>query len=176
MNLVRWLSQQPQPVSIRCITAEGERAIRIDRKAKRPWGEASRAIETIQARRVEALDGQGHILRVSEIEATRSNEEAATVPTSQLQSDLQVLSQLLGRAYEHSTQVAFAQLCEVVRIAFARLDGLERAWVRSLNQQAASVEPSEAAGDDGTLSAMLQAFMQGQVARAQNESADKKVP
>jgi hypothetical protein len=172
MNLVRWLSQQPQPETIRCVTAEGERAIRVDRKAKRPWGEASRAIETLNATRVEALDSKGNILRVSELAVARAVEDSQ--PTSQLQSDLQVMSQLLARAYEHSTQVAFAQLCEVVRIAFARLDGLERAWVRTLNQQATASETEAPAEGDSTLQMMLQAFMQGQMQAAQSPPDPKK--
>jgi hypothetical protein len=175
MNLVRWLSQQPQPATVRCITAEGDRAIRIDKKAKRPWGEASRAIETLQATRIEALDGQGNILRVFELEVSSSAEDATLRPTSQLQSDLQVVSQLLGRAYEHSTQVAFAHLCEVVRIAFGRLEGVERAWVRTLNQLASSSEQGPATGEDSMgVETLLQAFMQGQLQGAKDSGGQKK--
>jgi hypothetical protein len=194
MNVARWLSQQPQPVTIRCATPDGERTIQINAKAKRRWGEAARAIDTFEATRIEALDGQGTVLRVCDIELPTHEEERPPVPSSQLQSDVVVimnhLATHLAHAYEHSTQVAFSHLCEVVNIAFARLDGLERAWTRMLNLQMKTAQGPEEQAEAGevNLNALLQhfgaSFLQGKLAgpqgtptaataRADDQTSDK---
>jgi hypothetical protein len=174
-NLRVWLARY-KPTTLRVATPGGEREISCAGK----WSESAKTALAMQATKLEALDSKGKVIAYAELEAIEDEEMAtrapAVVPTTALQSDLLVVSQLLANAYRHSTDVAFTQMCEIMRIAFQRLDKVEtvlqRTTLARLNQRVSSGRKDEDEESDGiNLETILGTIIQGKIAASVGHQA-----
>jgi hypothetical protein len=187
-SLSNWLRGRPgslPPASVRCTTPEGVRTVVIDTSTKGPFARAVRVIVSMHAGRIEALDKDGNVLRVTEVEypeETEGEEEPeeepaqVIVPNSEKESQLVLVASLLKDAYTTGAQQsntfandAFQKLCAITETAFKRLDSLERLVTRTF-QQAAKATRDEDEPED-PLTKMVGAIMQGRAAAEQAKQA-----
>lgn len=174
-NLRGWLLQQPRPVLLR-VTTDGESQ---EVKPQRSYRRTADSLDALNPDLIEALDTDGKILRacnLREPEATRSD---AKVP-SELAGDpeaamLTHFANLIARAYEHSTEVAFSRMVEVFERMNDRADGIEsrlertesdyrKAMRRQIDEQLDRAEEAAATAGESEPSAaeqMAQAFLGG---------------
>lgn len=182
MNTARirgFLLQLPKPARIRVSAGDGEPQ---EIKPARSFSRTAESIEALGVELVECLDKDGTVLRalrLSEGESRRS--DAAEVPKG-IEADPHALmlshfANLLHRAYEHSTEIAFTRLVELAerlsahtesieaRLAHAesslrreQSDRLEEAYERARE----AVEKG-AEGDNPLMQQMLGAFVQAKM-------------
>lgn len=135
MNVARirgFLLQLPKPATVR-ITGEGEPQ---ELKPGKSYVKLAETIAALAPDLVECLDSQGKVLRATRLdsyEARRS--DAAEVPTV-LATDPQAatlthFANLLHRAYEHSTEIAFTRMVDLVERMGDRSDSIEQRLERS---------------------------------------------
>jgi hypothetical protein len=187
MNLARlrgFLLQLPKPAKIRVTCGDGEPQ---EIKPGRSYARTAESIAALGVDLVECLDSEGVVLRalrLSDSDAHRS--DAAPVPTG-IEADPQALmlthfANLLHRAYEHSTEVAFTRLVELAeRLSShtesieARLAQTEAALRRAqtdqiddaLERAQAAIEAGGGAGAGGDLmQQMAGAWLQGKMQQA----------
>ena len=130
MNLSRirgFLLQLPKPHKIRVSAGDAEPQ---EIKPARSYARTAESIEALGVDLVECLDKDGVVLRalrLSEPEGHRS--DAADIPKG-IEIDPQALmlthfANLLHRAYEHSTEIAFTRLVELAERLSAHSESIE---------------------------------------------------
>ena len=135
MNVQRirnFLLLVPKPASVR-ITGDGEPEVL---KPGRSYAKTAETISALGPDLIECLDADGKIiraLRTDTAEAQRS--EAASIPQG-LAADPHALmlthfANLLHRAYEHSTEIAFQRLVELTERMGDRSEAIERRLERT---------------------------------------------
>jgi hypothetical protein len=175
-----FLLKHPKPKSVRVTTVEGSTEV-LD--PGNSWARCAETVHALGVRLVECLDGNGNIIRAKNFDgedAARS--EAAPIPTA-IANDpnaamMMMFANLLHRAYEHSTEVAFQKLVEMFEHMTSRTEAIENRLARAevsrerlRDQQIeqaferaaeiaerASATPEE---KEDLLSQMLRAFMGG---------------
>lgn len=185
-----WLLQLPRPHKVR-VSGDGEPQI------LKPGKSAAKLAESIAAlgvELIEALDAEDNILRALRLdtEETRRS-DAAPIPEA-LERDPQALllthfANLLHRAYEHSTEVAFTRLVELVEKMGDRSDSIEarlerteaanrqlmRDQVDDAFERAEEVAARAASGDGGGLGEqLLGSFLGGKMHGAAAGAAGPK--
>jgi len=121
-----FLLQVPKPSAVR-VTGEGEPQII---KPGKSYAKCAESILALGVDLVEALDSEGNVLRATRLgaqDAQRS--DAAPVPEA-LREDPQALmmthfANLIHRAYEHSSEVAFSKLVDLVEKLGDRSEAIE---------------------------------------------------
>jgi hypothetical protein len=179
-----WLLQIPKPLLIR-VTVEGERT--EIKPGKQSYARLAETIVALGPELVECLGGDGDVLRakrMTDVESQRS--DAAALPAV-LQMDpnaamLTHFANLIHRAYEHSTEIAFVKLAEITDKMGDRADAIERrlerteatnrkllqdqvddAFDRAQDQADRAVAEAEASGGSGALEGqLLNSFLGGQ--------------
>jgi hypothetical protein len=138
-----WLLQRPKPSMLRLTTGDGEPQ---ELRPAKSFAKTAETIEALNPELIEALDDKGRLIRATSLREPESDTTPAVVPTS-LSEDpetarLTHFANLIARAYEHSTDVAFQKLVDVVeRIGDRseaieqRLERAEAAWRREVNRQ-----------------------------------------
>ncbi len=177
-----FLLQQPKPAKVR-LTNDG---VSEDIAVGRSFVKLAETICAKGGDLIEALNASGDLIRamrMDEEEIRRS--DAAEIPKG-IEADPQALmlthfANLLHRAYEHSTEIAFVKFVELVDKMNDRSESIEQrleraeAQNRRLMQEAAdeAIERAEeraqaegAAGTGGFAESILQSYMQGAVARS----------
>lgn len=175
-----FLLQQPKPTLVR-VSNDGEPQ---DIKPGKSYAKCAETISALRPELVECIGADGKILRAMRMdspEATRS--DAATIPAG-LQADPNALmlthfANLLHRAYEHSTEIAFTKMVEFVERMGDRSESIEQRLERSeaanrrlVNDQiddaferaaevAEAAKTADASGD--LLQQMTGAFLSGQM-------------
>lgn len=133
-NRIRgFLLQQPKPVVVRVSTADGEPQ---ELKPGKSFARCAESIEALHVDLIECIDKDGNLIRAIRTdspEAQRS--EAAEIPAG-ISSDPHALmlthfSNLIHRAYAHSTEVAFSRMVELVERMGDRSDAIERRLERA---------------------------------------------
>lgn len=138
-----FLLQAPKPHAVRVHGGDGGEPETI--KVGRSYAKLAETIEALEPERVEALDKDGSILRAmrpGSVEAQRST--AAELPEV-LKQDPQAamfthFANLLHRAYEHSTEIAFTKMVEVFDKMNDRSDNIERRLERSESERRSLVQ------------------------------------
>jgi hypothetical protein len=184
-NIRNFLLQSPKPAAIRCTSSDREP--HHIKPGGRSWAKIAETIAALGHELLECLDAEGNVLRATRPEQDLQRSDAAEVPEG-LKNDanallLTHLANLIHRAYEHSTQIAFEKLVDVTDRMNARSESIERrleraeANNRELAQQQIddqrdrvdemleriAADAQERGGDpkEAMLGAMLQAFMSG---------------
>lgn len=185
MNVARirnFLLKQPKPAELR-LTINGEHETV---KPGKSWAKTAETVAALGPELIECLDASGGIIRATRTdtpEAQRS--EAAELPavlaTDPHAAMLSLFANLLHRAYEHSTETAFARMVELVERMGDRADSiearLERSEANNRRLQSEQIEDAYAhaaelaqrAGENGEngdfLQNMAAAFLSGQQMR-----------
>jgi hypothetical protein len=178
-----WLLQNPKPAKVRLTDAEGE--IKELDCQKRPMVRVAESIAAINPELVECLSVTGELLR-----ALRPNVEADAVTSAppipaQLSSDphsllLSHFAALIHRAYEHSTELAFNKLIELVERLDARSDAIERRLERAESayrrEQSERIDDlweraEEVAQSGGSKDDILKTLLSSMMAGAQHRQA-----
>jgi hypothetical protein len=175
-----FLIQQPKPHLVRVSSGDGEPQ---EIKPGRSYAKTAESIDALGCELVECIDGDGKLLRalrLGDVENTRS--DAAPIPAG-LAADPHALmlthfANLLHRAYEHSTEIAFAKLVDLVERIGDRAESIEQRLERSeaANRRLAQEQvedaidrAQEAATKDGgtdMLQQMAGAFLSGRAQTA----------
>jgi hypothetical protein len=187
MNATRirnFLIQQPKPASVRVVVDGDPHDIKV---AGRSYQKLADTIAAMDGEQLQCLGADGALLRATRLDdedAQRS--DAAAIPAG-LAADPHALmlthfANLLHRAYEHSTEIAFNKMVD----AFDRINDrsqsieqrLERAeaLARRLRDEQVddaferAAEVAEQAGQDGNesfVNTLANAFVSGQMNRSQ---------
>lgn len=135
-NAIRsFLIQQPPAVTIRLTDANAETT--LIEPGKRSKAKIAESIAAIQPELIECLDRDGNLLRATRTEFTMPARSAQAPPLPpELQRDpeslrLTHLANLVHRAYEHATDVAFAKLVELVERMDQRSQSIEERLERA---------------------------------------------
>lgn len=183
MNVARirgFLLQLPKPHMVR-VTGEGEPQ---DLKPGKSYAKLADTIAALNVDLIECIDAEGKVLRATRMNTAESHRsDAAPIPEA-LAADPQALllthfANLLHRAYEHSTEIAFTRLVEIVDKMGDRADNIEQRLERTegLNRKllqeqvddafdraqevAERAAAAGAEGADGIVQQMAGAFLSG---------------
>jgi hypothetical protein len=182
----RWLMKHPKPVLLRLTKGDTSDDLPIKKGMS-----YSRLGETITAKNpdlLEAFDAEGSLLRAVRPQLDAEPSDAPSVPDT-LKNDPETarithFANLIHRAYEHTTTVAFEKLLELVERMDARSDAIERRlerteanYRRAVNDQLNDAfDRVESLEDDeekpspgGDLRGLVETFLQG-VSQSQGPS------
>lgn len=128
-----FLLQHPKPALVRLKSGDGDVE---ELKPSKSFAKMAETIHALTPDLIECLDSEKHILRamrLGSVEAQRS--DAAELPEG-IKADPNALmlthfANLVHRAYEHSTEVAFAKLTEVMERMNERSDSIEQRLERT---------------------------------------------
>lgn len=131
-SIRNFLIRQPLAHEIR-LTRDGECQM-VARSGK--WTKVAETIRALEPELIELLDGDGAVIRACRPAETQDASESAPEAPAVLAADpnaamLTHFSNLLHRAYEHSTTVAFTKMVELFEHNNARADAIERRLERS---------------------------------------------
>lgn len=131
----KFLLGQPRAEVIRL--SSGPDSVPTEMRATRSksWSKLAESIYAIRPELIELLDKDGAVIRAMRPEEELTRSDAAPIPEA-LASDpetarLTHFSNLIHRAYEHSTEVAFAKLVEIVERIEQRSDAIEQRLERA---------------------------------------------
>ncbi len=132
-NLRSWLLQQPKPAKIRLTDSESE--VKELECRKKPMIRIADSIAAINPDLIEALSESGELLRALRPNVENDPSTAPPIPAA-LSNDPQTallshFANLIHRAYEHSTEVAFVKMIELVERLDQRSDAIERRLERT---------------------------------------------
>jgi len=144
-ELRSWLKREPHPMRIRAVINGDDRVVRIGDSRSR-WRDAENALQGCT--HAEAVDAEGEILRVWDVEGEASSQAKAQRGAEQTQ--LVELARLLNDAADASVQrhgeayrLAYEQQALLVKVLSERLQALEAAWHRLLMSQAENLAPDD---------------------------------
>jgi hypothetical protein len=128
-----FLLQLPKPSLLRVTSRDGEPQ---ELKLSKSFAKTADSVVALDAELVECLDASGAVLRamrISAVDARRS--DAAEIPVG-LQADPNALmlthfANLLHRAYEHSTEIAFVKLVDLTERLNDRSEAIEQRLERA---------------------------------------------
>lgn len=138
-ELRRWLQKQPHPHTVRgWDSADEERSVKLGVHRSK-WKDAEAALAGCA--HLEALDADGNVLRVCDVEGVAPAPEKAKPSNTELVE----MSKLLCAAYKDGAnahkeayQTGFEALAKLVQTMSDRLAGLEKAWHRLIMSLPAS--------------------------------------
>ena len=185
----KFLLKAPHAALVRLTS--GDKSTDIVPKKGQSWSRIGDSIAAVNPDLVELFDGDGNLLRATRPQVDSDPTEAPN-PPAVIASDpetarLTHFANLLHRAYEHTTNVAFTKLLDLVERMDARSDAIEQRlertesnYRRAMNQQLAdafdrvdSLESDEPdPGEASSLQTLVGQFLQGLAAAEK----DKSVP
>lgn len=178
----RWrnhLIQHPRPLMIRCYI--GDDATDIDVPADVNWSRMAETVDSLDPDRIECWSDNGTLIRGMKRPEMRARQGGVAMPAS-LHADphaamVMLFANLLHRAYEHSTQVAFDKVAEIVQYQGSNNEKLTgdltalRQENDELRQQVAEmVAASGGADEGGGVDGIVSAFMNG-MSQAKSEAS-----
>lgn len=127
-----WLLQLPKPHKVR-VTGDGEPQMLTP---GRSYAKLADTIAALSPDLVECLDKDGAVLRATKLESEEARRSDAAPLPDGLKADPQALmlthfANLLHRAYEHSTEIAFSKMVELVDKMNDRSDSIEQRLERT---------------------------------------------
>lgn len=179
MNVARirgFLLQLPKPSLIR-ITGDGEPQ---DIKPGKSYAKTAETIAALAPELIECLDSDGKVLRAQRTDTDESRRSDAAVMPPVIATDphaamLTHFANLLHRAYEHSTEIAFTRLVDLTERMGDRAEAIEQRLERAeaanrrllqdqveqAFERAQEVAERSAEGEGGMLQQMAGAFLSG---------------
>lgn len=151
MNLKSWLRRQPQPVKVRA-----GKAVLVIGEGKNKWRDVIEQIEHMQPPRLEALDGEGNIIRGVDLESDGDGEPGSKTRGKDDNSDSELvrLARIISEAHDQGAQRmatafgnAFQEYGQLINVLSQRLTSVEGSWQALLAQRAQDVE-NGASGTD----------------------------
>lgn len=128
-----FLLQMPKPALIKVTTGEGETE---ELKPARSYQKLAASIEALDPQLIQCFDTEGKMLRAMKCDDAEARRSDAAAPPAVLVNDpetarLTHFANLLHRAYEHSTEVAFTKLAEIVDRMNERSESIEQRLERT---------------------------------------------
>lgn len=168
----RWrnhLIQHPRPLMIRCYI--GDDATDIDVPVDVNWSRMAETVDSLDPDRIECWSENGTLIRGMKRPETRARNGSIAMPAS-LHADphaamVMLFANLLHRAYEHSTQVAFDKVAEIVQYQGTNNEKMAtdlqslRAENDDLRQQMAEMVAESGQSGDGDSTSLISAFVNG---------------
>jgi hypothetical protein len=161
INLTYWLRKTPQPVTV----LADDKRIEVPKNA-RAWKDLTKTIQSLEATKLVALNGQGEVIR----SITLESEDDDKAPASPEMSDLQLFAKLLAEGYDKgmkANQPVIDSAMKFVETQAGRLMKAEneierlRAHIHKLNIQIAQLNNApEPAGEDSIMGALMAGAMQ----------------
>lgn len=135
MNVSRirgFLLKQPKPAELR-LTIDGETELV---KPGKSWAKTAETVLALGPELIECLDASGGIIRAMRTDTPEARRSDAAEPPAVIAADphaamLTHFANLLHRAYEHSTETAFAKMVELVERQGDRSDAIEQRLERA---------------------------------------------
>lgn len=136
MNAARirgFLLQLPKPSRVMITAGDAEPA---ELKLGRSYAKVAETIEAKGVDLIECFDSQGTLLRAMRVSASDAQRsDAAAIPAG-IEADPNALmlthfANLIHRAYEHSTEIAFARMVDITSIMSQRSESIEARLERS---------------------------------------------
>jgi hypothetical protein len=135
----RFLLRQPRPARLRLTLSTGdvqEMNFAGASKLQAEWSKVAESIAAIGPELIEVLTAEGSLARAVRPAAEPSASDSGPDPPKVLSDDpetarLTHFANLIHRAYEHSTVVAFGKLVELVERIDARSDSIEQRLERT---------------------------------------------
>lgn len=178
----KFLLRMPRAALVRL--SSGDKTSDIVPKKNQSWSRLGETIAAMAPELVECLDDNGNLLRAIRPHLDADPQEAPE-PPAPIAADpetarLTHFANLLHRAYEHTTNVAFARLIDLVERIDARSDAIEArlerteaAYRRATQQQLADAfeqADQQMESRPESLESLVSTFLQG-VAQAQGQDA-----
>lgn len=183
MNVSRirgFLLQLPKPALVRLTTGDGEPT---ELKLQKSFAKTAESIAALGSELIEALDASGKVLRAMRTDTAEAHRSEAPALPAGLAADPNALllahfAGLLHRAYEHSTEIAFTKMVELVDKMGDRSESIEQRLERAeahnrrlINEQIEDAferarevaEKAEESNGGDLLSQMGSAFLSGQL-------------
>lgn len=186
MNLHSWLRRIPIPSKV---VLDQKRTVQVG-QGKTKWRDVLEVIENVQPTLIEALDAEGHVLRVTNLNPTGEAETEKQSEARKDETQLVQIARLLNEAHEAGAKrheaayrIGYDKMSELVTAFSERATNLEAAWVAMLNQHAQTVvdhaeelaeKAGEGEGDGITLGKVLELGAGLAGAAAKKEAAKKK--
>lgn len=183
-----FLIQAPKPNRIR-VTGDGEP------EYLRPGRSYARMADSILAMNVdlvECLDKDNQVLRAMRLDSEDAQRSAEAPMPEALKADPQALmithfANLLHRAYEHSSEIAFTKLVDLVERMGDRAEGIEarlerteaanrRLLAEQVEQAFERAAEQQEQGQGGMLEQMASAFMSGSMQQQAGTGGASKRP
>jgi len=179
----KFLLIQPRAETIRLTSGDAVSQEICPRRVNKSWAKIAETIFALSPELIELLDKDGNLIRAIRPDSEAAQTGAAPAIPSAVSGDpetarLTHFANLLHRAYEHSTDVAFTKLVELVERLDSRSDSIESRLERTeaqnrrlLQQQIDDAyeraqEQAEAAGGSGVkdeiMTSLLSGALQGQ--------------
>lgn len=184
-----WCMKRPRPDALHLSFDDGEEKT-IPRQEAQSWVEMAQSVSALEPLLIEALAKDGSVLRAiktEDVSAEPRVRDNARVPAPPaLHADPETAricytADLLHRAYQHSTDVAFEKVCSAYDAAFSRLveivekvnersDVIERRLERAETAYRNEVQDridealdaaAQKAGSSDGLSGLLESFVSG---------------
>src|SRR5271156_1102974 len=127
-----WLMQEPRPAQVRVTAGDGVRTLSISTAVTwKKWGDT---IHALDPHLLEALDGQGNLIRAERPGEAHAEEPAApaapsvapVVADTDENRRFVLVAQLIADAYKFGTTTAFDKLVAIADIHARRSESLER--------------------------------------------------
>lgn len=178
-NRIRgFLLKHPKPAVVRCTTADGDTQQMSPSKS---FARTAESIHAIGADLIECLDKDGALIRALRLTASDAHSDAPPIPAG-IEADPSALllshfASLLHRAYEHSTDVAFTKMVELVERLGDRSESIESRLERqeALNRRMAqeqiddaldrAEESAKQQGSGDLVQELAGAFLSGQMSK-----------
>lgn len=124
-----FLLQLPKPALIKVTNGEGE--IEELKPGRTSYQKLAASIEALEPQLLQCFDADAKLLRAMRCDDADSRRSDAAAPPAVLVNDpetarLTHVANLIHRAYEHSTEVAFNRLCDIVDRLNERSESIER--------------------------------------------------
>lgn len=185
-----WLLTHPRPVVVRC-TGEDQTPQEIP-VGKQTFAQVADTVAALEPLLIEALDAKGDLIRAfrpDDGDEPSASANAPRIPDA-LTSDPETarithFANLIHRAYEHTTDVAFDRLVSLFEAVNARAEAAERlaaqseaARRRELKEHLEEAAQNVASGtqSDDPLTQMIGAWFQGQMMAAAQQAAATPPP
>src|SRR5262245_9293340 len=132
-RLRNFLLQLPKPALVRVTTGAGEVE---ELKPSKSWARMAETIAALDPQLVQCFSADGKLLRAADFsdESSRRSDAAEVPPGIAADPNALMLTHfanLLHRAYEHSTEVAFDRIVQVFNVMNERAEGIERRLERA---------------------------------------------
>lgn len=136
-----FLLQLPKPHSVR-VSGDGEPQTL---KPGKSYAKLADTIAALGVDLIELLDKDGAVIRATRLEAEDSRRSDAAVVPEALKANpealmLTLFANLVHRAYEHSTEIAFTKMVELVDKMNDRSDGIEQRLERAESRNRAFLQ------------------------------------
>lgn len=181
-----FLLQKPKPHTVRIIVDGDEQEVELSRS----YAKTADSIAALEPESVRCYNAAGVLLRAMSTEDEDSRRsDAAAIPEG-LKADPQALmlthfANLLHRAYEHSTEIAFTKMVEVFDVMGARSESIESRLARAEAEnkrlvndvidsefdRAEEIAVRAAEGENGLEQQILGAFLSGKMSRSDAAAA-----